>query len=286
MGPSAAYMSGGQRLHLQHGPIDLIIGADGHRAAAFEAARSRFETVLSELVDELPLLRARLRESTPLPKGEIAGQMFAAATPFQSTGYLTSMAAVAGSVAQTVLAAMTAQADLSRAYVNNGGDIAIHLTRGQRFKMAVLRHDGRKLGEIDVGHADPVRGIATSGRHGRSLSLGIADSVTVLAKNAATADVAATLIANAVDLPGHPAITRVPACMRDDASDLGSRLVVSGLGSLRRQEVSEALGSGQDLARNFQRQGLISGAFLALDDQTYTVGTTPMITSKGIPQHA
>jgi ApbE superfamily uncharacterized protein (UPF0280 family) len=32
--------------------------------------------------------------------------------------------------------------------------------------------------------------------------------VTVLARDAATADAAATLIANAVDLPGHPGVER------------------------------------------------------------------------------
>ena len=58
---------------------------------------------------------------------------------------------------------------------------------------------------------DPARGIATSGRHGRSFSLGIADAVTVLARTASQADAAATIIANAVDLPGHPAIVRCPA---------------------------------------------------------------------------
>ena len=41
----------------------------------------------------------------------------------------------------------------------------------------------------------PVRGVATSGWRGRSHSLGIADSVTVLAATAAMADAAATVIA-------------------------------------------------------------------------------------------
>ena len=37
------------------------------------------------------------------------------------------MAAVAGSVADEIMAAMLAAATLDKAYVNNGGDIAIHL---------------------------------------------------------------------------------------------------------------------------------------------------------------
>ncbi len=55
------------------------------------------------------------------------------------------------------------------------------------------------------------RGIATSGRHGRSFSLGIADAVTVLARDGRRRPMPrATIIANAVDLPGHPAIVRLP----------------------------------------------------------------------------
>ena len=87
-------------------------------------------------------------------------------------------------------------------------------------------------GRVAIEAADQVRGIATSGRHGRSLSFGIANSVTVLAKSAAMADTAATLIANAVDLPGHPAVERRPASSLRDDSDLGERLVVTGVGDL------------------------------------------------------
>ena len=93
-------------------------------------------------------------------------------------------------------------------------------------------------------HADdPVRGIATSGRHGRSFSLGIADAVTVLAKTAAQADAAATVIANAVDLPGHPAILRRPACELQPDSDLGDRLVTRDVGALSEQEIEAGAGS-------------------------------------------
>jgi uncharacterized protein len=86
----------------------------------------------------------------------------------------------------------------------------------------------RMPGAIEITRDMPVRGIATSGRHGRSLSLGIADSVTVLAATAAAADAAATLIANAVDLPGHAAVRRAPACSLDPDSDLGRPACDSG----------------------------------------------------------
>ena len=147
-------------------------------------------------------------------------------------------------------------------------------------------HDGRILGHIEVAYDDPIRGIATSGRHGRSQSMGVADSVTVLAKSASVADVAATMIANAVDLPGHPAIRRVPAAQLDDNSDLGAQLVVTGRGALSRQDVDTALANGQRAAQEFAAKGHIAGACLFLDGQARTVGRAAAILSKGIQEYA
>src|SRR5260370_29537491 len=97
------------------------------------------------------------------------------------------------------------------------------------------------LGTTTVYSEDLVRGIATSGWRGRSFSLGIADAVTVLAAQAAAADAAATIIANAVDLPGHPAIVRVPARELAPDSDLGDMPVTQGVGELAGEEVNQAL---------------------------------------------
>ncbi len=266
-GPVVQHLSGGARLHLRHGPIDLIIGADGERDRAFRAAERRFATVLSELVGEMALLRAPVAYGDSVPAGETARIMDSATRPFAGL-FVTRMAAVAGAVAETILAAMVAQAELSRAYVNNGGDVALHLSKGQRYASAMMAHDGRALGTIEIDHADPVRGIATSGRHGRSLSLGIADSVTVLAANAARADSAATLIANAVDLPGHPAITRKPACDVIDDSDLGALPVVTACGLLSRDACLRALNEGDARAADFSARGLIAGASLHLHGET------------------
>ena len=102
---------------------------------------------------------------------------------------------------------------------------------------------------------DPVRGVATSGRHGRSFTLGIADAVTVLAADAATADAAATLLANAVDLPGHPAIDRTPAVELAPDSDLGDRLVTVGVGHLADEEIEAALAAGHAAAEAMRRAG-------------------------------
>ncbi len=273
-GPVAALLGDGSRLHLQHGPIDLVIGVDagspGARQKGFERAARRFDSILSELVGELALLRRAV--GADRPDGEVARRMLRAVRPHAGAVFVTPMAAVAGAVADEVLAAMVAQGPVSRAYVNNGGDIALHLGTGATYAAAMAGLDGTDQGRIVIDAASPVRGIATSGQGGRSLSLGIADSVTVLARNAAEADVAATLIANAVDLAGHPAITRTPAHDIDPDSDLGARPVVSHVGVLPGADVDRALANGAQVAQGMFGRGQIMGAALSLNREQRIIG--------------
>ncbi|NDW45032.1 UPF0280 family protein [Ruegeria sp. PrR005] len=279
-GPTAALLPDSKRLHLQHGPIDLIIGAEGGpgaREAAFAASTARFATVLEELVSELPLLKTELVPDAPLPLGPVALRMDAACRPLLAL-CLTRMAAVAGAVADEVLAAMLSSTPLTRAYVNNGGDIALHLTGAARFTLAMATPDGRDLGRISVGAGDGVGGIATSGLGGRSLSLGIAESVTVLAGSAAAADASATLIANATDLPGHPAIRRAPANTVKDDSDLGDRLVVTNCGPLTESEAETAVQNGQSLAESLYKTDRIRAAHLYLRGHAAMAGAPKTIT--------
>ena len=275
----------GKRLHLQHGPIDLIIGADGDRKAAFEVAKDRFSTILEELVSELANLKLPINTDCPMPFGHIAQRMDQAVRPFAQDAFVTRMAAVAGSVADTVLGAMQT-VSLSRAYVNNGGDIALHLAEGHSFTLATAGHDFCDLGRITIDYDDPIRGIATSGRHGRSFSLGIADSVTVLATNAASADVAATLIANSIDLPEHAAITRKPASHLDDTSDLGDLPIVVGCGPLSVNEKINALSYGRALTNRYIQRDLISGAALFLQGQSDTTCPSQLTITQRTPNYA
>lgn len=271
-GPVAALLGDGSRLHLQHGPIDLVIGVDAcDRHRAFAAAARRFDTVLHELVSELPLLRSGANADAPVPDGVIARRMDRAVRPFARDVFVTPMAAVAGAVADEVLAALTGP-DVTRAYVNNGGDIALFLGEGARYTAAIAGLDGADQGRVTIDAASPARGIATSGQGGRSLSFGIADSVTVLARSAAQADVAATLIANAVDLAGHPAITRTPASDIDPDSDLGTRAVVSHVGPLTKGDVDRALAHGASAAQVMLGQGQILGAALFLNRAQRIIG--------------
>jgi ApbE superfamily uncharacterized protein (UPF0280 family) len=267
----ARMLPDGRRLHLHDGPIDLIVGAEGAREEAFAAARARFATVLDELVAELPLLR---QPPGPKPDGATARRMWRAAQRFADLGFITPMAAVAGSVAEEVLEAMTAAAALTRAFVNNGGDIALHLSGGASYDVGLAGRPDRPslFARARIAQADPVRGIATSGWRGRSVSLGIADAVTVLAGRASIADAAATVIANAVDLPGHPAVTRVPARDIQPGNDLGDRPVTRAVGPLAPNEIAAALGPGVTLAERLAGEGRIVAAALHLAGETRIVG--------------
>ncbi len=265
------------RLHLHDGPIDLIIEAFGEASAveaAYVGAWSRFATILDELCAELPLLRAQPSANSPRPQGPVARRMAAAVAPFHERRFVTPMAAVAGAVAEEILEAMTAGRRLARAYVNNGGDIALHLGRGEIFSIGMVDRPDRPslIGRASVSAADNVRGVATSGWRGRSFSLGAADAVTVLAASAALADAAATLIANAVDLPGHPAIERAPAFDLDPQSDLGERRVTVAVGPLTPGEIDRALASGAVEAELWRSLGLIEAAALQLGERTRLVG--------------
>jgi uncharacterized protein len=280
------------RRHFHNGPIDLVIEAFGEdRAveAAYAAAWRRFETILDELCDELPLLRARCTPTSPTPRGVVARRMAAAVAPLHASRFVTPMAAVAGAVAEEILDAMTSAARLTRAYVNDGGDIALHLEPGETFAIGMVDRPDRPslFGRATIGASDAARGIATSGWRGRSFSLGIADAVTVLAPTAAVADAAATLIANAVDISGHPAIRRAPARDLDPQSDLGDRLVTTEVGPLAANEIELALAAGALEAEHWRRAGVIEAAALRLGEASRLVGggATPYKTVSRDPFH-
>lgn len=282
--PTCQARLGDGRMHFQHGPIDIVIGADGDAhavAAAHAAAWERFEGVLDELVGELPLLRAPIAGPCRL-EGPIARRMWLACEPYRA-GFITPMAAVAGAVAQELIAHYERDG-IERAWVNDGGDIAWHLAPRQSLRVGLFAdlstldaeqivHGIRSDGAQDVTHEMPVRGVATSGWRGRSFSRGIADSVTVLARTAAQADAAATVIANAVDVH-DPRIVRRPACELKDDSDLGSIPVTVDVPLLGVEAARRALAPGARRAAELREAGLIWSCTLVCQGQVTYIGET------------
>ncbi len=256
------------RWHFQQGPIDLVIGAEGDAsecAAAVESAWERFVPVLRTLVEELPLLRSP-SPAARAPEGPVALRMHEACSRVaRLTGvFVTPMAAVAGSVADHLIGCFE-RPGIRRAYVNNGGDIALHLGSDTSYRVGLVGNlDAPTLDASFVVSGNEVsRGIASSGWRGRSLSMGIADTVTVIASDAAAADAAATLIANAVDVD-DPAIIRAAASSVRDDTDLGERLVTVSVGALSVPQVDAALDAGEQFALQLADHGLIERAALVL----------------------
>ena len=277
-GPQSALLPDGKRLHLHYGPIDLVIGAAGTRrevGLAYQQARARFDDILPVLVDELAMLRRPVAAPRWRPDGPVARRMMAAAWPHRDV-FVTPMAAVAGAVADEMLAALVAGRALKTAYVNNSGDIAFYLADGEALTLGMVGDLHRPAidGLATLSHDTAVRGVATSGWAGRSHSLGIADAVTVLAQSAAAADVAATLIANAVDAE-HPAISRRPAREIDDDSDLGERLVTVSVGDLDRAAIEAALDAGARTAEAMRRDGLVEAVVMMVKGESRVVGQPP-----------
>ncbi|MEJ8822113.1 UPF0280 family protein [Variovorax humicola] len=282
------------RWHWSHGPIDIVAEAYGDPAAvadAHEAAWQRFGAVLGELVGELRLLRQPVGTDCVL-RGPIARRMWNACAPFRPA-FITPMAAVAGSVAQELIG-FYQRPGIERAWLNNGGDIALHLAPGQSARVGLfadisrfdLRDAGRVVnvdGSFDVTADMPVRGVATSGWRGRSFSLGIADSVTVLAATSAQADAAATVIANAVDVQ-DAGIHRRPASECKDDTDLGDIPVTVGVDMLAAAQVRRALDAGAARAHALQQAGLIFSAVLVCQHQ-YRVAE-PLCSTAAVPNAA
>jgi ApbE superfamily uncharacterized protein (UPF0280 family) len=263
------------RLCIEDGPIHLVIGVEGTPAAVRAgqaAAGQRMLGLLAALCEELPLLRRPLGDGMPAFRHPVTRRMAEACWPHRMD-HITPMAAVAGAVAEHVLEAIVEFPGVQAAHVNNGGDIAIHLSARASLRVGLCGDlaDGRPDGLALLRAQDGVGGVATSGWPGRSFSRGIADAVTVLATRAADADAAATIIANAVDAD-HPAIIRRPANSLDPDSDLGGLAVTVEVRALPKMLVLLALERGARVAERLASRGLIRAALLRLQGESITVG--------------
>ena len=237
-----------------------------------------FQEILPALVKELPVLKRPAGDLHPV-QGPVARRMRRACDPFGALRFITPMAAVAGAVADELIAGFD-RPGVRRASINNGGDIALHLGPDTRYTIGIWaqlerqwRRDTQRE-SVDrvfkVDHAMPVRGVATSGWRGRSFSLGIADSVTVLAADAAAADAAATLVANAVNCR-FDGIVRAPAHILRDDSDLTDLLVTVHVPALPAELKCAALSAGRAEAERWRDRGLLYAAVLFLQGEVEVV---------------
>jgi len=183
---------------------------------------------------------------------------------------LTGLAAVAGLVADRVLdEAINLGAD--RVIVNNGGDIALKVPAGHPVRVGLKTHpEGEVTHFLEITSNDLIGGVATSGWTGRSFSTGVADVVTVWARDCATADAAATWIAARVWLPSLK-VLQTPAKQLDPETDIPHLKVTRGVDPLSREEKREALQAGLATAVGLLERGVIQGAFLSVQGEVQWV---------------
>ena len=275
------------RYHFQHGPIDLIIRAEGKSDVVERCVAHCWDLfsgvggvrgVLDALMQDLLGLKQEIVQTgkTPAMRYSVSKRMWHACAQHDVAERLTSMAAVAGSVADELIGCFHHDG-IERAFINNGGDIAFYLTPGTQYVIG-LHADPSRVVEVGtpgtslvIDSASPIRGVATSGWRGRSFSFGIADAVTVLAKDAGSADAAATVIGNAVNIASSAIERKAADSLRDNA-DLGSRLVTTHVAQLTPSEIDAALQAGCECARRLLDKRIILGAVLQLQGSMRHVG--------------
>lgn len=154
---------------------------------------------------------------------------------------LTPMSAVAGSVSDA-LADWLFKAGSDKVIVNNGGDIAIRLRQDQSITLGILPdiNSGQLGKKIKIRAEDGIGGVCTSGLGGRSLTRGIARSVTVMATRCAVADACATHLANASFIQSEAVKTSLAGKLYPGI-DIADLSVVTEVGELSDNEVRRSL---------------------------------------------
>jgi ApbE superfamily uncharacterized protein (UPF0280 family) len=253
-------------LYLEQGPSSLVISAKRWKddGEPDEAEILDLLTVLqNEIKASLPILRLKVEKvirSKHLPS--VARSMVEAAR-FIAPSELTAMSAVAGAVSDEIKSHLVYKG-FDWAVVNNGGDIASYSTLDQPLSIGVGPVDAgggvnrllRLKGPFDLG-------IATSGVGGRSLTLGVADFVTVIAESAAIADAAATFICNHTSI-GAPQIEAAMSEQLDPGTDIPGERVTVRVGALGRKEIESALQRGLSAATTLKQRGRIMEAVLSV----------------------
>ena len=257
-----------ERLYLEYGPTNLVVEAvHKDKQKIYNYIIKNIDQMLSELSLELSKLREKTKESTKF-NSQIAKKMNDATKIFLPR-FITPLASVAGAISETLLDEILSKFDLEKIYINNGGDAAIFLKKKQKLKFLVASTNSFL---ITLEGDNCKYGIATSGWKGRSFSMGIADSVTTIAKSSAIADAAATVIANDTDIKNHKNIKKQEASKIDEYSDLKNKLVTTYVGELSLNDIQKSLKNGVMTAKRLIKKNIILTALLNIKENYVYVG--------------
>jgi len=175
---------------------DLLIRTKSNLARKAAKILSKYRKQIEAYIVRHPEFASTLE---PLPEEdpnapEVVRQMLRAGI---SAG-VGPMAGVAGAIAQKV--GMELIEFSSEVIVENGGDVFLKVTQPRRVAIEAGSSPlSGKVG-IEINPGESPCGVCTSsGTHGHSLSMGCADAATVVAKDTALADAAATALGNKIN---------------------------------------------------------------------------------------
>jgi hypothetical protein len=267
-------------MFLEIGPASLVISGEKDGILySFDRCKleEKIRSILGEIREFLPVLKQkayRIKNTKHMP--DVPRKMVEAVKAIDEAS-LTPMAAVAGSVADAIKDFLKNECpDLVS--INNGGDISIFNRKGRGLKI--------DIGDIHTGESSPYMlnieqlidyGLATSGFGGRSFTLGLADSVTVIAATGAVADAAATFICNYTNTESDKVI-RQKASEIDPLTDIPDDNVTIRIDQLNDNDILQALENGLNIAANIKKQRHIYDAIINLQGHMVTTinGDSPI----------
>jgi len=258
------------RVFVDYGPVSMVITAVRNGANDPDLAASAFP-VIREALSEMGRAQEQLRRYPADVEAEtLSGSAKVMAEAVLATGdpVLTPMAAVAGTMSDRV-ADFLFEAGAEKVIVNNGGDIALRLREGQSLSLGIRRSWEGSVQDAPVRlyHHSGIGGVATSGLGGRSLTTGIADSVSVFGSRCAVVDACATHLANASYID-HPAVRRIKASELDPGSDIAELMVVTGVGPLEEADKIKALAQVIDEAKVQYEKGNLAACTATVQGRT------------------
>ena len=259
-------------MFIEIGPASLvIIGEKDSEPYEFQKEKlvQKVKSILGEIREYLPVLKQKaykIKNTKHMP--DVPRKMVEAVKVIDEAS-LTPMAAVAGSVADAMKEFLKNEG-LDLVSVNNGGDISIFNIKGRGLKI--------DIGDIHTGKSSPYMlnieqlidyGLATSGFGGRSFTLGLADSVTVVAATGAVADAAATFICNCTNTESDLVI-RQKASEIDPLTDIPDDNVTIRIGKLNDNDRLQALVNGLNISANIKNQKHIYDVIIKLQGHMVT----------------
>jgi hypothetical protein len=259
-------------MFIEVGPVSLVINGEKDDMP-YEFDRFRIEEkirrILKEIKEYLPVLKQKAHKIKNTNHMTNVPRKMVDAVKVIDEVSLTPMAAVAGSVADA-LKEFLKNEGLDLISVNNGGDISIYNKNGRELKI--------DIGDIRTGESSPHLlsieqitdyGLATSGFGGRSFTLGLADSVTVIATTGALADAAATFICNCTNTETDQVIRR-KASEIDPLTDISDCEVTIKINVLNNFDIMKSLENGLYNASKLKQLNYIYDAVIKLQGHMVT----------------